>query len=328
MKFINLLIPILLAVCCWNCGSKDLQIDISKFEGNTSLALKANLEVVNNKIRQKNNSDNFNGQIRLTKESLILQEIKITNGELESMKVFDIKGRINGTYTKVADGFSFKNTMDSLKTECIWKSFNNQSLINGTIEEEDHTCTIKMKSAKGNINAVMNVIKNGKLIISEITGRFDDTKKVIFKTINYKRKFNDTLSAIVTFSEDMQKKYELNNDYATLYSEEVKILNGEEEARLSTSFSYKGDLHIYTSLDNFNGKNCSESDALFYSNTFIFGNHKYELSNCAFDGLEIINKTLNKNISGKTIKERFFNKRKNNLYFTKEKSDIDFYFSE
>lgn len=320
------LVFVLVTALNWNCVSKDLKIDITKFDGNISRALKSDLEVNLGKIKSKNESKNFNGLITLTKGTSNFQEIDILDGEIKSIKLFDLKGVQTGTFSKTESGIVLKSTSDSINTECTWKSFNNLSFLNGTIEEEDHNCITKVKTNKRDYYIDMNVRKNNEVVISDMTGRYSDSKKIVYKNVSYNRKINDTLRTILTFSENLENKYDIKSDYMTLYSEEIKIIKGSEEATLSTSFSYKGDLHLYVSLDNYNGKNCNESDALYYTDSYLFENHKYKTSNCVADGLNIFNSVLKKDLTGKLLKERFFKKKDNNLYFSKEQSDFNFYF--
>jgi hypothetical protein len=323
MKYLALILVVALN---WNCVSKDLKIDITKFENNISSALKSELDVNLGKIKSKKESNNFNGLIILTKGTSNFQEIDIYDGEIKSIKLFDSKGVQTGFFSKTERGMVLKSNSDSVNTECTWKFFNNLSFLNGTIDEEDHNCVTKIKSDKRDYYVEGNVIKNNEMVISNMIGRYSDTKKIVYKRAILNRKINDTLSTILTFYENLENKYDIKSDYLTSYEEEVKIIKGSEEATISTSFSYKGDLNIYVSLDNYNGKNCSESDALYYSDSYLFENYKYETSNCVDDGLNILNSVLKKDLTVKLLKERFFKKRNNNLYFTKEQSDFNFYY--
>lgn len=314
------LILISVLILFTKCSQKDIKIEIGEYDGNRIKALYSKVKVINDKIILIGNDKLYNGEILITDSSKTFEEITILNGEIIKLILFDKKGLEYSSYIKLENKLIFKTSSESFRSECVWPKFSNLNLINRNIDDEEHTCTIKMKhnGDEAVVTVSVNYDKTNNLVVTEMNGQTKNSNKVLSKAITYKRILKDSTVISVSFIEDFEKGFK--------YNESIEIVKGLESFSLSTSYQEgDGDITIYVSLENFNGKNCKASDALFYSSS-LFNDLKLEESTCVSDGLKIATSYLDNQLTRNTIKKRFMDKKRNNHFFSKEQQDIDFYF--
>jgi hypothetical protein len=189
LAIIGLLIITSLSLIFGSCSPKEIEVNIDTFDGNMSKALKSKIIVVKDKIHLIDLGSPFDGKIYLTENSKTVQELEIVKGEIINAKLFDKDGLNIGNYHKIDESLIFETNTDSLVSECNWSEFTNASFINGTLEDEEHTCSIKIKTENTNLTVLLSVKydKLNKLIINETTGQDKNINKIIFKNIAYKR---------------------------------------------------------------------------------------------------------------------------------------------
>ena len=329
LMYLRLVVPVLmlsLAVGC-NKGKTTLDLNVEEFDDLAHEALESRFNVVDEKFCLKNELEAWSGTVNVIKRNSVIQILSIDEGELVSMKMFGDKGGQIGLYEESGSGgLKFHSSVDSVETTCLWESFSKERILNGDIQDEDHSCKVTFY-LEGDVRDLNSSVKNkNSFLVSNILGLSVGSNKTYLKGRSIKKVFNDSVVAELTIIENLEDKYKANNDYSPLYSEDIVITKDGEVVRLSTSWNYGGDLFVHVAMDDYDGKNCSEAEALKYSSVFL-RDKKFEVTNCMYDVLTIVNSSLSSSITYKAIKQRFEKKKESNMYFETGSDDSRFYFN-
>ncbi len=307
-----------------NCdNSNSVILDITKYDNSRKNAIDSSFDFRSSKIYRKKESDMFSGLVVIKKQSIKLIEMSIVKGDVTSVIEFTNDGKEYGRFTMKPEGIEYSSKDDTLKVTTVvkWKSLSNENILKGSVFQEAYNAKVNMQMDDRPVEIVTDYTRNDSLSVTESTQKNTEDGKITRKSIEYKKQTLDGQVVTISFVEST----DWSGNFKLMYSETFAIRNTEGGVSISSSINEEGNIILSSEIENYNGKNCHESDMLLYNDKFLFPNYTYQLSNCAKDVFSVIHEVAKVNLSDIDLKERMLAKRNNNKYFSREESDLRYY---